>query len=113
MLQFIFKISPPTWLLHASVSPDHHQGAHDGTLPKSQSLQNHQPKHIVKIVAVQWQCSGNGNNSKDVFQPMIPKRPQPVYFQLFTKGLNPEISDLVTAVARFVVIITPKYKMSP
>ena len=38
MLQFIFKISFLIWLLHVSVSSDHHQGAYDGTLLKLQSL---------------------------------------------------------------------------
>ena len=55
MLQFIFKISFLIWLRHVSVSSDHHQGAYDGSLLKLQSLRNHQLKHIVKIVAVQWQ----------------------------------------------------------
>ena len=34
---------------------DHHQGAYDGAMLKLQCLQNHQLKHIVKIVGVQWQ----------------------------------------------------------
>ena len=38
MLQFIFKISFPIWLLHVSVSSDHHQGAYGGTLLKLLSL---------------------------------------------------------------------------
>ena len=38
MLQFIFKISFLIWLLHVSVSSDHHQGAYGGTLLKLQSL---------------------------------------------------------------------------
>ena len=36
MLQFIFKISFHIWLLHVSVSSDHHHGAYDGTLLKLQ-----------------------------------------------------------------------------
>ena len=38
ILQFIFKISFLIWLLHVSVSSDHHQGAYDGTLLKLLSL---------------------------------------------------------------------------
>ena len=44
MLVFIFKISFLIWLLHVSVPSDHHQGAYDGTLPKSVFL-----KSLVKI----------------------------------------------------------------
>ena len=40
MLQLIFKISFLIWLLHVSVPLDHHQGAHDGTLPKLVSLKS-------------------------------------------------------------------------
>ena len=40
MLQFVFKISFLIWLLHVSVSSDHHQGAYDGTLPKLVSLKS-------------------------------------------------------------------------
>ena len=38
MLQFIFKISFLIWLLHVSVSSDHHQGAYGRTLLKLLSL---------------------------------------------------------------------------
>ena len=40
MLQFIFKISFLIWLLHVSVTSDHHQGAYDGTLPELVSLKS-------------------------------------------------------------------------
>ena len=48
MLQFIFKMSFLIWLLHVSISSDHHQGAYDGTLPM--------PLH-----------NNNFNNFNDVF----------------------------------------------
>ena len=45
MLQFIFKISFLIWLLHVSVSSDHHQGAYDGTLLKLVSLKSSVKTH--------------------------------------------------------------------